>query len=490
MLKKALVLIPHHDDEIGAAGVIIKRLVELSAEVYVCYATNGDFEMPAEIRIGEAVEALGVLGVPKEHIITLGYPDTSNENQFDHIFYFNNEVAIQSRAGYTATYGAGDFNDFIFTQIGKHHPYNKRNYEEDVKRVIQAVEPDLLVCVDMDHHVDHRMLSLVFDKVMGKILIDNPEYRPIIWKAFAYGTGFSALSDYHEMNLASTSFPSTRLADNEGRLDNPFYDWEKRIRIPSKKEWYQAPIENSVFYQALACHKSQNATVFAERTINSDQVVWERRSDNLLLHGSIETSSGDSACLRDFMLFDAEEIHDVANIKMCGFWKPAKEDRRKQIILCLDKTYKVNSISIWGIGTSVKVQIEYEGKQVSKSVEYLCGELCVLLPEIAEISKLSLSFSYDERNEFGIGEIEVFEDKPIETKYIKLLADDTMLDVFYTWMHRPRISVYQYCRYNLKGDEAVTVWLNDKEVTVPFRIPWSMFLKNRKIILDFLVRID
>lgn len=109
--RKALILIPHQVDEIGAAGVAIKRLIELQVEVFVCYAINGDFEMSAEIRLNEAAEALEIFDVSRVHIVILGYPDTSNENRCEHIFYYNKDTCIRSRAGHSCTYGATGFAD-------------------------------------------------------------------------------------------------------------------------------------------------------------------------------------------------------------------------------------------------------------------------------------------------------------------------------------------------------------------------------------------
>lgn len=101
-------------------------------------------------------------------------------------------------------------------------------------------------------------------------------------------------------------------------MDDLFYDCEKKVCVPSKWEWYKAPIEETPFYKALDCHRSQNAITFAKSMINSDQVFWERRSDNLLLHGKVEATSGQTSYINDFMLFDADEIHEVKKIKMCA----------------------------------------------------------------------------------------------------------------------------------------------------------------------------
>ena len=481
MWKKALILVPHQDDEIAVAGVLIKWLVELQVEVYVCYATNGDYEVKAEIRLEEAANALNVLGVPRNRIITLGYPDTSNESEYEHLFYYNGKDVLHAKSGHAETYSAGDFVDYAFLTQKEHHPYHRLNFEFDVKHLMLNLMPDLCVCVDMDHHIDHRMLSLTFDKMMGKILKECPGYQPTVWKAFAYGTNYSAIADYRTMNLESTKFPNTRLRNNKYRLDNPFYDWEKRIRLPNKNAWYRGPIENTPFYRALECHVSQKAIVFAERAINSDQVFWERRSDNIMLHGKIEASSGYALRLNDFMLFDAETIHVVEELKLSGLWIPHKSDKEKKLILQLDKPYKLDYIAIWGIGKELEIKVEYAGKVILKKVDLLYGEWQLPFEDPIEIDNVQLSFKYDEKHEFGIGEIEVFEKKDVITKYLKLLVDGNMHDTYYTWMHKPKISVYRYCQYDLREKGELTYMINGKVLSNFSRIPWTVFLFNRII---------
>ena len=74
---KALVLAPHPDDEINIAGSTIINLIRAGVEVFVAYSTNGDFNVPADIRAAEAVKALSILGVERDHIIWLGYGITA-----------------------------------------------------------------------------------------------------------------------------------------------------------------------------------------------------------------------------------------------------------------------------------------------------------------------------------------------------------------------------------------------------------------------------
>ena len=41
--KRVLVLVPHADDEVNAAGAILPAFAAMGADCYICYSTNGDF---------------------------------------------------------------------------------------------------------------------------------------------------------------------------------------------------------------------------------------------------------------------------------------------------------------------------------------------------------------------------------------------------------------------------------------------------------------
>lgn len=415
-IKTAMVFVPHQDDEVSVAGVLIRRLRQQKTEVWVCYTTNGDYEVPVETRLEEAISALELLGVPADHIIMLGYPDRPNEEGFNHIYY---------------------------------QPKEKEHYLQDLKATIKKYMPDMLIGTDMDKHIDHRMLSLLFDKAVGQVLADIPEYKPVVWKAFSYGTGFGAPNDYWNLNIPNTVKPITKLRDNGERLDNPFYEWEQRIRIPVMEDEVTDTMTEGILYRALDQHESQLAILSAESILNTDQVFWERRTDNLLRKANIQVSSGDSAVLNDFMLYDASEIHEEDYVQMTGLWKPEQSDLKKEIKIVWKQKQTLGCLSIWGIGHKVHIEIEM-GKFTQKAeCENLYGEYKIPLNG-QECETLTIRLHYPEESFQGIGEIEVFEPQEPSPQYIQLLADGQMTDLYYTWCRIPTITVYEYCRHNLK----------------------------------------
>ncbi len=57
--KRVLVLAPHQDDELNLAAGAIPNFLKAGAEVFVAFATNGDYysDLPAEVRLTEAANS-------------------------------------------------------------------------------------------------------------------------------------------------------------------------------------------------------------------------------------------------------------------------------------------------------------------------------------------------------------------------------------------------------------------------------------------------
>jgi LmbE family N-acetylglucosaminyl deacetylase len=91
---RVLILAPHPDDEVLGCGGVIEKAVALGVPVRVCFLTYGDanewafavyrkmfivgpkpFRHMGEVRRGEAVAACEALGLEKDALTFLGYPD-------------------------------------------------------------------------------------------------------------------------------------------------------------------------------------------------------------------------------------------------------------------------------------------------------------------------------------------------------------------------------------------------------------------------------
>ena len=154
----ALIIVPHQDDETNLVGNIMDVLTQY--EVYVLYSSIDTNHRHAIVRKQEATAACAVWGINREHIIFLDYPDTAN------------------KAG-THFYTNGD-----------------KRIEESIEKTILSLKPVVVFATDFDFHSDHRMLSLAFDHVMGKILKEDHKYKPFVLKGFCYETAYYGVEDY------------------------------------------------------------------------------------------------------------------------------------------------------------------------------------------------------------------------------------------------------------------------------------------------------
>lgn len=73
--KKVMVIVPHEDDDLLISGQVLPPMYKNGADVRVVFATNGDKRVSAYTRQSEACNALEKLGIPREKVIFLGYPD-------------------------------------------------------------------------------------------------------------------------------------------------------------------------------------------------------------------------------------------------------------------------------------------------------------------------------------------------------------------------------------------------------------------------------
>lgn len=349
MIQRALVIAPHPDDEINLAGQLIIKMNKLGIETYVMYTTNGDAEPKiGNKRILEAIMANGVLGIDESHVIFLGYPNEWKIGS-PHIYNASDDEELVSKLGKTETNSISSHPEYCFQKEKIHHKFTRRNFKNDFKHVIQSLNADLLIAPEFDSHQDHRAASLMFDEIMGEVLKENIEYKPIILKKYIHEGVWYGPKDYYQMLPTKTEGPR-EYAGGMHDLDSPCFKWDDRLIIPAEKETLTTLLRDNVIYKAAKQHKVTTAWYEMQRVINSDIVYWTRRSDNMALNAHIEVSSGDKTHLNDFKLYDCqntlERLYDgCSEYSFC--WIPDNDDIEKQIIFSFScKTY-INSIAIY-----------------------------------------------------------------------------------------------------------------------------------------------
>ena len=438
---KAMVIVPHQDDELNCAGNLLLWLKKQDIKTYIVYSTNGDWRFPADQRYEEASAVCAKLGIEKDHIIFLGYGDSLNSDRHDHLFYQTETPAV-SPAGHTHTYGGIQFSDFAFQVKGEHSPYTFPALCSDVKLLLETYLPDLVVCVDLDEHADHRALALAFDHAMGMILKERDDYHPQVLKRFAYCLAYSAKEDFYEGdNLPETKRPVTVKTDKYAFdiIDTLDYGWEKRIRIPAVPEALDRVLRKNEIAGLLFEHKSQNIVLKAERIINSDEIYWERRTDSISYQARVTASGGDASYVNDFMVIGLSDIDSPVPAAGHYLWKPDDNDPEKNLVFEWDKEQEISKIRLYG-------NVENTGRILEASVILDNGfsvrtgpfpengkPLDLVIPLQQGVRKAEVRIERTEGKSWGIGECEFYAShtgKSVIRSFAKLTADGNFAEVY------------------------------------------------------------
>lgn len=457
--KKILILVPHQDDEILCAGNLILWQRKQGNEVFVCYATNGDYKCNAEIRMREAKESCKRLGIEKSHIIFLGYGDSLNGS--GNIYNNADGMGIISYAGKSMTYGTKLFEDYSFKKTGCHNLYTKENFMNDIRSVLNDIWPDIVVCVDFDNHPDHRLLSILFDECIGEVLRQKPSYKPIVLKRFAYSLGYFANKDYTSINLSQTVIPGAHnYKEHEKQvIGESLYTWNNRIRIPAYD--HNRLITGRRIYKALRRHVSQYAALRADRVINSDEIYWMKRTDNLIRFGQVSVSSGEAVYLTDFIFYNTKNI-DQTEVAFDGYlWEPKQNDKSPAIRVLWDNEQNINCINLYG---PIDDELKFEKIQIISDENDVTGlfeiekrnrNFYVLRSNrIVRSKNLFLKFSRTGNWPIQIAQLEICPSAVQEMEGVcqpKILINDTFSEKYYVPKGDPGLYIGISCPDNADG---------------------------------------
>lgn len=338
-----MVVVPHEDDEINVAGSVIFGARREGMHVICVFLTNGDYEYIPDVRMKEAVRALGVLGVEKQDILFLGYPDGGAHGECS---VFNDRRNTEE--GEPQTRGSEMIPEFYMRKTGHHHAASWWNLLSDMERVISEYRPSGIISVDLDSHPDHRMCSVVCDHALGHVLRHTKgSYKPVVLKTFAYNLAFEGVKDFYQKNLLSTEINQDKLL-HPGLMDNPQLEWSHRIRLPVPEECRTQDLSQNVLFKALTCHMSQKAMRRAEQLINGDQVFWKRRTSNLAFCGTVSVSSGERKYLCDFCTVGFQDIASRHAAYGDYLWLPKEDDRHPWCRCDFDIPQDISAAAFWG----------------------------------------------------------------------------------------------------------------------------------------------
>lgn len=339
--KKVMVIVPHEDDDLLISGQVLPSMYKNGADVRVVFATNGDKRVSAYTRQSEACNALEKLGIPREKVIFLGYPDGTQ--------LYVGKKAFSFSSGWDHTYAGKGFKDYHFDRFGTHAKYTAENMVDDIESVVLEYRPDYILAIDFDTHTDHRGVSISFEKAMERILKKESGYTPKVLKCFGYSLAWKSKPDFYALNIKSTVMQDReKNNDPSYETDVPQYRWNNRVRLPIDKKSFSHSILRCSEYKALSEHLSQYAYCYSERIINGDSVYWNRRTDSLTYNADISVSSDDASLLNDFRLIGVGNRTAGPNVKLENcVSRFDKNDAQKTVTVKFDSPKTVSCVSLY-----------------------------------------------------------------------------------------------------------------------------------------------
>lgn len=462
---------PHGDDEINLIGSTLAGLARQKCQIKCAYLTNGDFGFNGETRLTEALNALKILGIAEEDVIFLGFGDSMNHKQF-HIYNCPSNDIISSSAGIRHTYGLKKHPDYSSQCSGTAAPHSRKAIVKNIRFLLEDYKPDIIFCTDFDSHADHRALSLFFEEALCSLLKEmGNSYFPIVYKGFAYNTAWFAKPDFCSLNIVSTVQPQNGLMEYcNSAMDNPFLNWEKRIRFPVPPEILSHTVRKNLIYRALKKHKSQTAQRKALSIINGDQVFWKRNTNSLSYQCKISASSGNVEKIADFKLIDSWNILSKKTNIEESLWIPALDDKNRHIHLSLNEPKPINHISIYE-NPNLYHHIEECKIKLSNGKEIIYNEILnngdesrIPVGTTDLISYIDIWITKSVGNLAGIAEIEIYDKNIVDQMvFIKFMEHN---DFVYNYIVDKQQSTIDLKVYYYDGSESHTLSINDDNIII------------------------
>ncbi len=405
--KKLLVIAPHGDDEINLLGTVADRFTKNKWNIHLLLITNGDY-LPkvTEKRHAETEAVAKEMGISK--ITYLGYGDDPAFSG-THTYHTKAPESCTTPAGHSCTYSVADPPEHAFLTHGIHRPYCRNSVKEDMKECILAEKAEVIVCVDLDEHADHRMTSLLFDEILRE-LIRTTQYRPIVLKKFAYAGVWFGPEDYYANPMAET-----RLTPEEYFPYSP----EQGIRVRVSRKYYPVFYKRSPVYKLCEIYQSQYVTEHFTRMINADALYFFRDCSNLAISAQIQVSSGEGHYLNDGKLADFYPVNKENSLIVSDYeaytWIPAANDPTPWAVFRFDQAVAVQEIHL-----HLPYQEEYRPKKIkittkSSTIEKVLSpgnDLRALISfdqPITNIREFSLQILEGTPGKCGIREVEIFD---------------------------------------------------------------------------------
>ena len=232
---RLMVFSPHPDDETLAAGGLIQRVLSLGGSVKVVFMTSGDGfpeGVERETRIGrpnaqdyrnygklrkrEARQALRVLGMNKQDVVFLNFPDGGlhsllQKHWLDRNPYFRSPFTLEDRP---------ETEDRLLPDI----EFTGEDVKREIEKLLLEFHPSLIAVADpRDRHPDHCSTYFFVNKSLKAYRKNYPTLDPKILTFLIHfrqwpmgsGAGTGALLNPPDGFSEGTAWISLALSDEE-----------------------------------------------------------------------------------------------------------------------------------------------------------------------------------------------------------------------------------------------------------------------------------
>jgi LmbE family N-acetylglucosaminyl deacetylase len=286
--KTILIVAPHPDDEALCCSGIIDTVTERGDTVFVVVLTNGDAFQSGLQREGETVTAMGLLGVPEQQIIFLGYGDGLTLTLYESN---NPNQVYKSLAGVSATYGNRGLGhaDYHYYLQGVHGSYNRSTMMQDVTAALRNIRPDDIYTTSIvDGHSDHQAASLAVMEAIRSIQKSDSTFRPQLHETVIHAPNGDAT--WPEPVFT----PGVPYSASQYMSQTPL-DWTQIESIPVPLSMQGPNPLTNLKHQVIDIYQSQITQGFNDYLfsfVKQNEYFWTRRpSLNVALQAVVTDSS-------------------------------------------------------------------------------------------------------------------------------------------------------------------------------------------------------
>ncbi|MCL5986280.1 MAG: PIG-L family deacetylase [Actinobacteria bacterium] len=237
---RIMVIAPHIDDETISSGGLIQQAQKIGAKVKIVYITNGDnnirsvikedktlklnpneFIALGEQRMREGEKATGLLGLTKENLIFLGFPDDGLYLMLNK-YYDPNTPLVSRGTKFT-------FNPYSGTYKSQ-QSYTGSNIVIDLEEILKDFNPSIIIVPHpRDKNLDHRATYLLLEKALSEIKI-----KP---KVFTYLIHYPQYPPLKNLALNEFLYPPEKLFSQAGWFSYNLSTEQEKIKLEAIKQY-------------------------------------------------------------------------------------------------------------------------------------------------------------------------------------------------------------------------------------------------------------